>query len=73
MKEVWVVSFGYGSKIAFDNLEKATQYVTMIGQGTIVDSIYLKEESYWKEDHNRSISIQLGTYLTKEEVKAMKD
>ena len=73
MKEVWVVSLGYGSKIAFDNLEKATQYVTMIGQGIIVDSTYLKEETYWKEDYNRSITIQQGIYLTKEEVQAMKD
>jgi hypothetical protein len=73
MKEVWVVSLGYGSKVAFDTLDQATDYVRMLGQGMIVDSTYLKEETYWREDHDKSISITKGNYLTAAEVQTMKD
>ena len=66
MSNVWIVSFGYGTKLAFDSLEKATQYVALVDQATMVDSVYLNNETYYKED-KAIISIMQATLISKEE------
>lgn len=72
MTPVWIVSFGYGTKLAFESLEKATQYVALVGQATMVDSVYLNQETYYKADEAR-ISIMQGTFISKEEEEKLKD
>ena len=72
MIQVWVVSFGYGAKLAFDSLEKATQYVALVGQATMVDSVYLNNETYYKED-KATISIMQATLINKEEEDRLRD
>lgn len=66
MQSIWVVSFGYGTKLAFDSLEKATQYVALVGQATMVDSVYIDNTTYYKED-KAIISIMQATLINKEE------
>lgn len=72
MSNVWIVSFGYGTKLAFDSLEKATQYVALVGQATMCDSVYLNNETYYKED-KAIISIMQATLINKEEENRIRD
>lgn len=72
MQNVWIVSFGYGTKLAFDSLEKATQYVALVGQSTMVDSVYLNNETYYKED-KAIIAIMQATLINKEEEDRLRD
>ena len=72
MQNVWIVSFGYGTKLAFDSLEKATQYVDLVGQSTMVDSVYLNNETYYKED-KAIIAIMQATLINKEEEDRLRD
>lgn len=72
MKNVWIVSFGYGTKLAFESLAIATEYVALVGQSTMVDSVYINNENYYKED-KAIISIMQATLIGKEEEDKLRD
>lgn len=73
MTQVWIVSFGYGTKFSFESLYYATQFVNMItANAKMVDSVHINREIYYKEDNNK-ISIMQGTFISKNEENKLKD
>lgn len=66
MTPAWIVSFGYGTKFAFDRICDATEFVEFINTtATQVESVYINDICYWKEDI-ALISIMQGSFITKE-------